>query len=121
MTALTVQDHLGGFLKKASGNKRKSIPGLSEEGKINEAKELAQKISQEAKELGVEAKEYFHLITAYFRADSGAYTVDAGGQKSLDFLFKEETPPDCTRAFSENTQHNYDILLKEVKSLSTPA
>ncbi len=112
MVALTMQDHLGGFLKDVSRSYN-----VSE--KEENAKTVAEKISAEAAKIGVGVEQYFDLITRYYRADAGSYTVDAGGKQSLDYLFEAETAPNQTRAFSEQTQRYYDILDEVVKSIAS--
>ena len=112
IVALTMQDHLGGFLKDVSRSS-----DVSEKEK--KAREVAEKISGKATEIGRGFEQYFDLITCYYRADAGHYTVDAGGKKSLDLLFEEETAPNCTRKFAKRTQENYDILAEAVKSIAS--
>ena len=115
MTALTMQDHLGRFLRVAN---RMPLHTSHERIKEDEARNVAKHISIEARKIGVGVEEYFDLITCYYRADAGAYTKDAGGKQSLDFLFEEKTAPNCTREFAQTTQANYDILAKAVKSIA---
>ena len=102
-----MQDHLGKFFVY-----RSSISAKEEK-----AREVAEKISAEAAKIGIGVEEYFDLITCYYRADAGSYTVDAGGIESLDFLFEEKTDSNCTRKFAQQTQENYDILAEAVKSI----
>jgi hypothetical protein len=138
MVALTMQDHLGEFLKDVYDSgyayeeldeyDSKEILTAEEIARAKEeyntpkkarAKKVAEKISAEAAKNGIGVEEYFDLITCYYRADAGSYTVDAGGIESLDFLFEKETAPNCTRVFSEQTQKNYEILVEAVKSIAS--
>jgi DNA-binding transcriptional regulator YhcF (GntR family) len=114
IVALTMQDHLGAFLHGASRM-------LLEFRKRKTAKEVAEKMSQEAENLGVGIEQYFDLITCYYRADAGSYTTDANPQAKfhLNHLFEEKTALNCTRAFSEKTQKNYAILAEEVESIAS--
>jgi hypothetical protein len=111
IVALTIQDHLGGFLK--------DVKYSNVSKKERKSREVVEKMAAEAAELGIGVEQYFDLITCYYRADAGSYTVDAGGKKSLDYLFEKETAPNCTRAFSEWIQENYDILAESVKLIAS--
>jgi hypothetical protein len=112
IVALTMQDHIGGFLQKASYM-------ISELSKKQEARKIGEKILKEAAQIGIEIEHYFDLTTCYYRADAGSYTTDADPAKgNLNYLFEEKTDLGCTRAFSEGTQKNYDILASEIKSIA---
>lgn len=56
--------------------------------KTEEITENAKRILHASETANLSPEDFFELLTIYYRSDAGSYTVDAGGFKSLDFLFK---------------------------------
>ena len=65
------QDYLGNYMK-AWGN----------------VISASQDIEQRAKVLGIPPVSYLEMIKVFYMSDAGAYTSDAGGKASLDYLFE---------------------------------
>ena len=40
-----------------------------------------------AEKSGLPVQDFYNLLLMFFKVDAGSYTLDAGGLKSLDFLF----------------------------------
>ncbi len=98
-TAIIDQDYLGEFVK----------------GQVS-AEETARHIQNKAIELGVPIKDFTELLRIYYMSDASSYTVDAGGQFSLDrlFVFVNEDgvneihfAPDTQEKFNQLTQFIY--------------
>lgn len=68
--ALIAEDSLGEYIR---GNKDVNI--------------TAQTINRSAICTEISTKDFFELLTIFYRCDAGSYTQDAGGFKSLDHLF----------------------------------
>jgi len=52
-----------------------------------DVKKAAEIIVKMAYKSGLQFKKFFELLMVYFKVDSGSYTEDAGGYRSLDHLF----------------------------------
>jgi hypothetical protein len=49
---------------------------------------VVRRLSELADEAGVSLKDFYELAKIFYMSDASSYTEDAGGQKSLDYLFK---------------------------------
>ncbi len=99
-TAVIDQDFLGDYFKGAKS-----------------AEEIARDIKNKASELGVSLQDLMELLRIYYTSDAGSYTADAGGQASLDRLFKFMQDPETNRRvvkFAEDIQGRYGELLNQV-------
>lgn len=68
-------------------------------------------IKLQAKSLGIPAKELFKVAQIYYMTDASAYTLDAGGLQSLDYLF------DFKPAEGEiNLRPRYDAIVNSISS-----
>jgi hypothetical protein len=47
----------------------------------------AKRIISSSKASSLNIKDFFNLLTVYYRVDAGSYTIDAGGKSALDRLF----------------------------------
>ncbi|XLQ20514.1 MAG: hypothetical protein ACKUBY_01900 [Candidatus Moraniibacteriota bacterium] len=48
---------------------------------------IAQMINYSATRIEMNTRDFFQLLTIFYRCDAGSYTLDAGGKESLDYLF----------------------------------
>lgn len=92
-------DAIGGYLK---GN------GITES---------ANTILNMAQKSGLPVEKFWNLLTTYYQVDAGSYTEDAGGLRSLDFLFSF-APESKTMAFAPQTAEKISALEKVVKDLA---
>ncbi len=90
-TEIVAQDSLGQYIR----------------GNVSVA-EASETIKQSAKFANLNPRDFFELLTIFYKCDAGSYTEDAGGFKSLDhlFVFDRDTP---SLTFAQ------DILLKVQK------
>ena len=70
MCALVNTDVLGNYIR----------------GRISCGK-AAKQLQQDAQSIQLPVKDFFDVLSIYYRCDAGSYTEDAGGFKSLDHLF----------------------------------
>lgn len=100
LVSLATQDNLGKYVRN-----RQTI------------EQTAQNIVDLAESVGVEPKEYFRLLYAYYMCDAGSYTEDANGLRSLDDLFVFDRQPDSPigkASFRPDIQQKIDELMEKV-------
>lgn len=98
-SALVSQDPIGYYLRK------------------NNIKNAANTIKRMAIESGLKTEEFFELLKIFYMVDASSYTIDAGGQKGLDYLFVFDHSQ-MKMHFAQNIAYKIDKLWKYIQSNS---
>jgi len=82
------------------------LGAFTRDGNIDTA---IKKITTAGKETNLSLKDFFTILEIYYKVDAGSYTEDAGGQKSMDYLFDFDHKNNNLN-FSQNLQVKFDLL-----------
>jgi len=71
--------------------------------------EIVEDIQGRAKTAGLDIKDFWTLLKTYWMVDAGSYTVDAGGNESLDRMFEFE-PDDGEMFLAPKIEERLSVL-----------